>query len=121
DHRGERMKEEGDQKQRLIANAINERAHAQDDKTEAPEPAARDTAQLGFREAELASPVAQNAAADGKADSVRENGHESGEKEPASVGGGGIGSRRRLHEQRGSEERAWAARSGSEQAKHNCR
>src|SRR5881396_3790367 len=87
DYGGQEMQRERDGHQRAIPDPVREEAEKDNRNAEACETATGDLPQFALREAELRTPVAQNAAADGKSDARSENGHESGPQEPMRIRG----------------------------------
>jgi hypothetical protein len=73
------MEKERHPQERLVADAVDEGTDRENDEAKAPQAASRDAAELRLRKAELGAPVAENAAADRKADAGRGNRQKTGE------------------------------------------
>jgi hypothetical protein len=77
---------ESDHDEFAIAEFIREQTADQNDQAEAGQSAAGNSSKFRAGEAELAAPVAENATANGEADTGGENGHEAGPKQATGVG-----------------------------------
>src|SRR5256885_725735 len=77
---------ESDHEELAIAGVIGEQTADQNDKSEAGQSAAGNGAKFRAGEAELAAPVAENATANGEADTSGKDGHEACPKQATGVG-----------------------------------
>ena len=86
DDRGEDVQHKRGDDQFAVADLVRDDAADDDAEAEAGEAGAADVAELRRREAELAAPVGENAAANGEADAGGKNGHETGQEQAFGVG-----------------------------------